>query len=309
MRSDTTARSRRPGRPADLDDEALLDLVQRQTLRYFWDFAHPACGLARERSNVTAKYGLEAVTTGGTGFGVMAIIAGVARGWIGRDRGGRAAVDDGALPAQGRQLPRRLAALPERRHRPDDPLQPQGRRRRPRRDLLPDRRAALRPPVFRRRRRGGDAPARRDRLDVARGRVGLAHPRRAQRAHLALEPEQRLEHEPRDPRLERVPDHLRARRLRPALRDLARGLPPRLGRGPGLRERPQLRRHHAAARPGRRRAAVPRALFLPRARPARPPRPLCRLLGAERRPRARQPRLLHRQSARASAATARSAGA
>ena len=31
----------------ELDDDALLDLVQRQTLRYFWDFAHPACGLAR----------------------------------------------------------------------------------------------------------------------------------------------------------------------------------------------------------------------------------------------------------------------
>ena len=34
-----------------LSDEALLDTVQRQTLRYFWDFAHPASGLARERSN------------------------------------------------------------------------------------------------------------------------------------------------------------------------------------------------------------------------------------------------------------------
>ena len=52
---------------AELDDEALLDLVQRQTLSYFWDFAHPACGLARERSNVTPKYGLECVTTGGSG--------------------------------------------------------------------------------------------------------------------------------------------------------------------------------------------------------------------------------------------------
>ena len=69
---------------ADLDGDALLDLVQRQTLRYFWDFAHPVCGLARERSNVTPKYGLEAVSTGGSGFGVMAIIAGVSRGWIGR---------------------------------------------------------------------------------------------------------------------------------------------------------------------------------------------------------------------------------
>lgn len=69
---------------AGLDDEALLDRVQRETLRYFWDFAHPVSGLARERSNVTARYGLEAVTTGGSGFGVMAIIAGVSRGWIGR---------------------------------------------------------------------------------------------------------------------------------------------------------------------------------------------------------------------------------
>ncbi|MCC2664309.1 MAG: beta-glucosidase [Geminicoccaceae bacterium] len=71
-------------RPEDLDERALLDLVQRQTLRYFWDFAHPACGLARERSNRGPNYGLEVVTTGGSGFGVMAIIAGVARGWIGR---------------------------------------------------------------------------------------------------------------------------------------------------------------------------------------------------------------------------------
>lgn len=71
-------------RPDAPDDDALLDIVQRQTLRYFWDFAHPTCGMARERSNVTARYGLEAVTTGGTGFGVMAIIAGVSRGWIDR---------------------------------------------------------------------------------------------------------------------------------------------------------------------------------------------------------------------------------
>jgi hypothetical protein len=69
----------------DLDGGALLDLVQRQTLRYFWDFAHTLSGLARERSNVTPRYGLECVTTGGTGFGVMAIIVGVSRGWIARE--------------------------------------------------------------------------------------------------------------------------------------------------------------------------------------------------------------------------------
>src|SRR6476661_2202224 len=62
--------------PLDPSDLALLDTVQRQTLRYFWDFAHPACGLARERSNAPFDYGLEAVATGGTGFGVLAIIDG-----------------------------------------------------------------------------------------------------------------------------------------------------------------------------------------------------------------------------------------
>ena len=82
MRSETNEPPRAPA--FSPEDEALLDRVQRQTLRYFWEFAHPACGLARERSNVTARYGLEAVTTGGSGFGIMAIIAGVARGWIDR---------------------------------------------------------------------------------------------------------------------------------------------------------------------------------------------------------------------------------
>ena len=65
-------------------DAQLLDIVQRQTLRYFWDFAHPVSGLARERSNVAFDYGLETVTSGGSGFGVMGIVAGVERGWIPR---------------------------------------------------------------------------------------------------------------------------------------------------------------------------------------------------------------------------------
>ena len=67
-----------------LGDSALLDLVQRQTFRYFWDFADPVSGMARERSN-TEDYGNEVCATGGTGFGVMAIIVAVNRGWIARD--------------------------------------------------------------------------------------------------------------------------------------------------------------------------------------------------------------------------------
>lgn len=71
----------------DLPDGDLLDLVQRQTLRYFWDFAHPVSGMARERSNNVPEYHYdyrETVATGGTGFGVMALLAGAERGFLPR---------------------------------------------------------------------------------------------------------------------------------------------------------------------------------------------------------------------------------
>jgi hypothetical protein len=64
----------------------LLDLVQKQTFRYFWDFAHPVSGLSRERSNVAYNYGNEVVTIGGTGFGVMAIVVATNRKWITREQ-------------------------------------------------------------------------------------------------------------------------------------------------------------------------------------------------------------------------------
>ncbi|HLN54134.1 MAG TPA: glucoamylase family protein [Lentimicrobium sp.] len=68
-----------------LSDNQLLDVVQKQTFRYFWDFAHPVSGMARERSNRDFNYGDEVVTTGGTGFGVMAVVVATERGWIKRD--------------------------------------------------------------------------------------------------------------------------------------------------------------------------------------------------------------------------------
>lgn len=74
--------------PQQLTDTELMDLVQRNTFKYFWDFAHPVSGLALERSNLEA-YGGEAsniVTTGGSGFGVMAIVVGVERNYITRDQ-------------------------------------------------------------------------------------------------------------------------------------------------------------------------------------------------------------------------------
>lgn len=72
-------------RPRNLSDTALLELVQRQTFRYFWDFGHPVSGMSRERSNIAYDYGDEVVTTGGTGFGVMAMIVAAERKWVPRD--------------------------------------------------------------------------------------------------------------------------------------------------------------------------------------------------------------------------------
>jgi hypothetical protein len=71
-------------RQRHLSDEQLMDQVQRQTFQYFWGFGHPVSGMARERSNVAFDYGNEVVTTGGTGFGIMAIIVAAERGWITR---------------------------------------------------------------------------------------------------------------------------------------------------------------------------------------------------------------------------------
>lgn len=68
-----------------LSDTALLSLVQKQTFKYFWDFAHPISGMSRERSNIAYDYGQEVVTTGGTGFGVMSVIVATERSWITRD--------------------------------------------------------------------------------------------------------------------------------------------------------------------------------------------------------------------------------
>lgn len=72
-------------RPINLSDSALLDLTEHQTFKYFWDFAHPVSNMARERSNISFDYGDEVVTTGGTGFGVMAVIAATDRKWVSRD--------------------------------------------------------------------------------------------------------------------------------------------------------------------------------------------------------------------------------
>lgn len=63
-----------------MTDEELMEMVQKQTFRYFWDHGHPASGMARERDNSG-----NTVTTGGTGFGIMSVVVAAERGWITRD--------------------------------------------------------------------------------------------------------------------------------------------------------------------------------------------------------------------------------
>ncbi len=72
------------------DDTAIFRIVQQQTFQYFWDGAEPVSGLARERYHVDDVYtdnDKNIVTSGGTGFGVMAILVGIERGFITKTTG------------------------------------------------------------------------------------------------------------------------------------------------------------------------------------------------------------------------------
>ena len=73
-----------------LSDDALMDTVQRRTFNYFWEGAEPNSGLARERIHMDGVY-LEndqnVITSGGSGFGIMAILAGIDRGYVTRQEG------------------------------------------------------------------------------------------------------------------------------------------------------------------------------------------------------------------------------
>lgn len=70
-----------------LSDEELMTLVQKQTFGYFWDGAEPVSGMAPERIHFDGSYDANIVTTGGSGFGIMAILVGIERGFITREQG------------------------------------------------------------------------------------------------------------------------------------------------------------------------------------------------------------------------------
>jgi len=66
----------------EISEQELLDKVQKETFDYFWEFGHPGSGLARERNTSG-----DVVTIGGSGFGLMAIVTGMHRGFVSRSEG------------------------------------------------------------------------------------------------------------------------------------------------------------------------------------------------------------------------------
>lgn len=68
-----------------ITDEELMDLTQRETFKYFWNFAQTQSGAAKERYHPTnPSLDQNVVTTGGSGFGLMAILVGIERGYVSR---------------------------------------------------------------------------------------------------------------------------------------------------------------------------------------------------------------------------------
>ncbi|SHK41125.1 glucoamylase family protein [Epilithonimonas mollis] len=73
-----------PQNPATVyTDAQIIEMAQKDALKYFWDFAQTNSKLARERYH-TDNPGQDAnvVTTGGSGFGLMTILTGIKNGYI-----------------------------------------------------------------------------------------------------------------------------------------------------------------------------------------------------------------------------------
>jgi hypothetical protein len=66
-----------------MTDDELLTMVQQASFRYYWEGASPVSGMTRE--NIPGNDSI--VATGASGFGVMALVAGVDRGFVTREQG------------------------------------------------------------------------------------------------------------------------------------------------------------------------------------------------------------------------------
>ena len=66
-----------------LTDDEFLNMVEEAHFRYYWDGAEPNSGLARE--NIPGRSDM--IATGASGFGVMAMLVAMERGFISREEG------------------------------------------------------------------------------------------------------------------------------------------------------------------------------------------------------------------------------
>lgn len=70
---------------SQLTDDEIMDLAQKDALKYFWNYAETNSKLARERYHVDdSSLDANIVTTGGSGFGLMTILVGIERGFVPR---------------------------------------------------------------------------------------------------------------------------------------------------------------------------------------------------------------------------------
>lgn len=69
--------------PTQYTDTQLVEMVQKDALKYFWDYAESNSKLARERYH-TDNPGQDAnvVSAGGSGFGLMTILVGIKNGYV-----------------------------------------------------------------------------------------------------------------------------------------------------------------------------------------------------------------------------------
>jgi len=67
----------------ELTDDELLTMLQEACFRYYWEGAHPATEATLENIPGDSRV----VATGATGFGIMALVVGVDRGFITREQG------------------------------------------------------------------------------------------------------------------------------------------------------------------------------------------------------------------------------
>ncbi|RAW00675.1 glucoamylase family protein [Pseudochryseolinea flava] len=84
------ATSKKDSSAVAISNDSLMTLIEYKTFQYFWDGAEPVSGGARERfhaDNIYPQNDKHIITSGGTGFGVMAILVGIERKFITREQG------------------------------------------------------------------------------------------------------------------------------------------------------------------------------------------------------------------------------